>query len=1344
MRAAVEVLERDAHGEDAFGLNYSCRLWHQQVRLTDTDCMNPGVVVMNRYTVEARAGSGGMSAVFKARDRDGSYVAIKVLRRSADDMSNRFVREAQMLMELSDPGIVQWLDAGVTAAGEHFMVMEWLDGVDLGQYLRRRRLHERESLLLIARIARALDVAHERGIVHRDVKPGNIFLPGDDVAAAKLLDFGIAHWSQASPLTQTGTQIGTPSYMAPEQIRSDKQLDHRADIFSLGCVLYECLCGQQAFPGTHPVAIFYKITMEEPVPITSLVRNLPDELVYLVESMMAKHVGARIATGAQVATSIEHILRELQTSGTAFERTIVFGDQQGITASEQHLICVVLVAASSATRSTETVRDDPLALDPKNDETIQLDRTKMHSLLQRYEAVGARFDYLVDRSLIAIFDARSAATDRADDAAQCALDLRAQFPDRTIAVATGRAVLGGRSPVGEVIERAIGLVNVKAADDEPDIRIDELTARLIDTRFDVVATHAGSRLIGEHSWIEQSMLLGAEVPFVGRKREMVVLDVSLNECISEHLARAVVLVGDAGLGKSRLKREFLIAAVASENNVSIWTATGHPMRRGSPLDLMARAIRQLAEIHEDEPLALRQQKLAQRVSRSVPAAERERVTVFLGELIKTAWPATTHVQLGAAKRDARVMGDQIRRAVQDFLAAETRQHPVVLVLEDLHWGDRATVHLLDQALRTLARQPLFVLGLGRPELQTAFPNLWSKHDVMELRLRPLHERAAKLLVFSSLGPNISAERVQEIVQRADGNPLYLEEIVRSIAAGRETMPDTVVAMVHTRLEEVPASSRRILRAASVLGIRFWRGGVAAVIGAHDDASERLDHELGQLEQLELCAPVVSSTFAGEVEYRFRHALIREAAYGMLTSEDRALGHRLAGQWLADVGESDPVVIAEHFERSDRPERAILLLARAAAIACGAGDPDAAMQLAARGIERGASDRVLGELQAVQAKVLQWQGQLAQAVDIGERALALLPIGDRVWYEAAEDVVVAHSKQHNVTALEQFANTLLGGRPDGHDSAGRLILSARLSWMLFLRGSRATACRLVEQIDREVATLATVTCDVSARVHAARAIRAMIVDGNPAGLLLELRQSVADYQEAGDRHNACDQQGNVGFAEIELGLYEQAQATLQSALATAADLGIGDVMDPARQNLSAALMRRGHLAKARRLVTDCVASQEQRGNHRMAALCRVYLADIALVERALDQAEQQAVAATAQCPENTPAWAMSHAMLARVYLATGRRGQALALARTALAAMEALGGADEGEALIRLVYAEALHANGDRTAARDAIEKARARLMERARNIDHAAWHQSFLFNVPDHARTLQLYDAWRE
>lgn len=167
--------------------------------------------------------------------------------------------------------------------------MEWLNGEDLGQRLLRGPLPLMDCIRLLGCVSDALATAHERGIVHRDLKPTNIFLCGGEVARAKILDFGIARRIVGThAMTRSGSVIGTPEYMAPEQARGARDLTPAADLFSLGCVFYECLTGQPPFTAGHVAAVLVRILFEAPVPVEERRPGVPAPVLTLLARLLEK------------------------------------------------------------------------------------------------------------------------------------------------------------------------------------------------------------------------------------------------------------------------------------------------------------------------------------------------------------------------------------------------------------------------------------------------------------------------------------------------------------------------------------------------------------------------------------------------------------------------------------------------------------------------------------------------------------------------------------------------------------------------------------------------------------------------------------------------------------------------------------------------------------------------------------------------------------------------------------------------------------------------------------------------------------------------------------------------
>jgi serine/threonine protein kinase len=268
-------------------------------------------VLDNRYDVGRPLGSGGMGEVFLARDRVlGRDVALKVLRSQfAGDreFAERFKREARSAASLSHPNIVQVYDRGETEDGASYIAMEYVPGGTLKEkILAEGPLGRREAAALGAQVAEALGAAHERGMVHRDIKPQNVLLTDRD--DAKVADFGIARAGSSVTISKTGSVMGTAGYMSPEQALG-KPATPKSDLYSLGVVLYEALTGELPYTADNPIAVSMKHVNEPLVPPKEIDPAIPEGMNALVVKLMAKNPEDRYASANELADDLWRISR---------------------------------------------------------------------------------------------------------------------------------------------------------------------------------------------------------------------------------------------------------------------------------------------------------------------------------------------------------------------------------------------------------------------------------------------------------------------------------------------------------------------------------------------------------------------------------------------------------------------------------------------------------------------------------------------------------------------------------------------------------------------------------------------------------------------------------------------------------------------------------------------------------------------------------------------------------------------------------------------------------------------------------------------------------------------------
>ncbi len=281
---------------------------HARAGSADDPARTPGLptghVIAGRYEILAEVGRGGMGLVYRALDRElGEQVAIKTLRTDLvrdESMVERFKSEIRLARHISDKHVVRTHDIGEWE-GLYYLTMEYVQGITVRELIdTRERLGAEATLAIAGQLAQSLAAAHEQGIIHRDIKPQNLLL--DRAGMLKVMDFGVARLAERpSGITETGMVVGTPSYMAPEQMLGE-EMDSRSDLYAVGVVMYECLTGRLPHEAPSMVALIGKVLREDPVPPANLVIDIPPALSALVLRLLAKEVANRPASAEELLT----------------------------------------------------------------------------------------------------------------------------------------------------------------------------------------------------------------------------------------------------------------------------------------------------------------------------------------------------------------------------------------------------------------------------------------------------------------------------------------------------------------------------------------------------------------------------------------------------------------------------------------------------------------------------------------------------------------------------------------------------------------------------------------------------------------------------------------------------------------------------------------------------------------------------------------------------------------------------------------------------------------------------------------------------------------------------------
>lgn len=1101
-----------------------------------------GTVEGERFVIERLAGSGGMSTVYRALDqKTGKPVAIKylALRTSLQQEAARFMREIRILADLHHPGIVAYVHHGQSAAGLPYLVMEWLEGEDLEHRLKRGPLSISQSVLLVKTVCSALQLLHSRDIVHRDIKPTNLFLRDGRLDGVTLLDMGVARHSVSNrTVTQTGYIVGTPEYMSPEQARGVRDITPASDIFSLGCVLYECLTGQPSFLSEQVSALLARILFDDAPRLSTSWRNVSPQLDELVQSMLRRDPAQRPATASALLDELDKIpVIDESASISPLPKA-----QTGVSAEEQQLVSVVMAVDACAEKDEGTAE----AASPSQ---VSADRSLLRLRLADFPAP---IEWLADGSLCATLRSQGSAVDQVTSAARLALAIREAWPSAIIAMSTGRSIVRERLPIGEAIERSVRLLrgaqerlqvspegSRSLAQVTRGVWVDPLSADFLERRFVLETQPDGRVLIAElDSMDEARTLLGRPTTYVGRDNDLSMLELALSNVLEELAPWAVLVTAPPGFGKSRLRHEFVRRKGLQGQPLSLLAGRGDPLAVGTPYAPLAQALRRACGIYSSDPGPEQQAKIrqhlqdlfsaqsggdAQAAMGGVPATLAE----FLGELMGVHFPDETSVQLRAARSDPKVMGDQVTQAFLRYLSQAASSVPVLLIVEDLHWCDSQSIKLIDMALREV-KQPLLVLALARTDIHTLYPQLWAGR-VQEIKLSGLSRRPAERLVRQILGEEASAALVTQLVTKADGNAFYLEELIRAVATGKsDSLPETILAMLQVRLRTLDPISRRVLRAASVFGESFWIKGVQALQPAQLTEYE-LAQTIASLVEAELIAPRRESRLPNEAEYGFRHSLVREATYGLLTDEDRVNAHCLAAAYLQDAGEPDPMVLAEHWRLGQFSERAVAPYTRAAEQALAANDLHATLDRVDRAIQCGASGEALGILQSLACTAHFWRDDFQSAYPAGCQALDLLPRGGLPWMQSLGNMLTFTSLMGKHDHFRSLIGEFSTAAPT-RDALGMYVEAGSLLVSMFSFGGIRDAAQgflaLVASVGQP-----SLASDPLARAwfKQAHAIFALMLGEDPSHAVEQARDGLAAACEAGSRRNQILVRAFLGMA-----------------------------------------------------------------------------------------------------------------------------------------------------------------------------------------------------------------------
>ena len=644
-------------------------------------------------------------------------------------------------------------------------------------------------------------------------------------------------------------------------------------------------------------------------------------------------------------------------------------------------------------------------------------------------------------------------------------------------------------------------------------------------------------------------LLGRPMPCVGRDSVLTMLQGILGECRTLSRARAVLITAPAGIGKSRVCHELLARVVAQEVPIKVWIARGQATHAGAPNELLRQLLWSAVDAGVGDRRDVVRERLVRRAGELFDAAEAQRISTFLCEAAGAGVAADEDESLQSARSDPRVMGDQVRYAWQELVRAELTRRPLLLVIEDLHWGDLASAQAIDTLLRGLGNAPLMVLASARPGVDELFPQLWDGQEMLTVRLPPLTQRAARRLVREALGASIDDAAVEHIVSACEGNAFYLEETIRGLATSGPTdaPAPSIGAMSESRIASLGPDVQRVLRAASVFGETFTRAEVEAI------TRHPVEREISELIRDEVIEPTATGVPSPQGPLRFRHALVRDAAYASFEDDERRLAHRLAGEHLQGRFDCPPFRIAQHFDQGGEAAKAARHYLRSAAKALQGSDFVATQRQAERAMECDPALRGVGLRYIAEAKT--WQAEFREGAECALEALELIEEGSDAWYRTAMTALIAAQRAWpgSTVRLVEIAERARRPIPEPGARSARVMVLVRAACRLFFMGRPDLLDSLLVDAERHLDGSLRDESTTKAWLRVAEAMRAF--QAQKLDRYLRIQAEAADILEkAGQHREALAQRDDVAWWSLLSGKNESAAVLGMRIIADAERLG----------------------------------------------------------------------------------------------------------------------------------------------------------------------------------------------
>ena len=920
-----------------------------------------------QYKITSLLGEGGMGAVYLAQDSKLlRRVALKILPPEMvgdENRVQRFVHEARAASALNHPHILTIYDVG-KFENLNFIAMEFVDGETFHDLIYQRKTDLKTLVKYLTQAADGLSKAHSAGIVHRDLKPENIMVTRDGFA--KILDFGLAKLVEAeSELRKAqehqsikGMILGTLGYMSPEQARGLPEIDTRSDIFSFGCLLYEAVASRKPFIGDSTVETLHKIINDEPAPF-----NTSGELREIINKCLKKSPAERFQTIKEVADLLRKADLKTDEIPCSDESPTIF-DFSNVTKtisksiSEQRRQATILFADLSALN--EMLED----LEPEESSGI------MSNLLAKLGKIVGNGNGQIEKRLsdtfVAVWGTNSISEEDPERAIRTALELQKETnkfvqslevfvknlqPSLKIGISTGTILLGQSSDTGEFLTSGIAVNTAKRLQKHAsggEILISHSTYRHVRGVFDVDEfespnlknNNVPTKIYRIKSAKSRAFRLGKrgvegiETKIVGRHNELEKMRDALLSVFEDREMQVLTVVGDAGLGKSRLLFEFRDLLEVMPNKVRVFNARATETMHGLPYSLVKDLFSFRCEILDNDAPQIAREKLVRCFADLWNDEEAAMKTHFVGQLIGFDFSDSPHIKPVAD--DLQQIHTRGLRYAAEFFSIISREIPTVIYLDDLHWADQQSLDFFEYISRYCAAAPILILEFSRPSLFENRPH-WGEgqRHRTQLNLSVLTKSESRKLVgdiLQKMAGGVPPELRDLIVSNAEGNPFYVEELIKMLIdrqtintaadewifdenrLGEMPVPTTLNGVLQARLDKLAVWEKIILQRASVIGREFWDKAVEN-FGAEVNVKAVLE----SLRSKEFLYRHENSAFGDANEYLFKHVLLRDVTYETVLLDERRALHEKTANWLINESGERAVeyaaTIAAHFEKA---------------------------------------------------------------------------------------------------------------------------------------------------------------------------------------------------------------------------------------------------------------------------------------------------------------------------------------------------------------------------------------------------------------------------------------------